>query len=160
LGRSETWLYNYTSSRRPLPDGSEFLCAPPGGGAIAAGNQRLKDFSGFSQTSECRLRQVKRTLVLFRRDLTEKPAKPLGSGLVSKQICNTLSAHGHGGFGRLIFDSSPTVIAKDASSSNEMSTSHFQDWSVVNSNSAASCTAKSRPDRVTFSANAGQFFGD
>ena len=42
------------------------------------------------------------------------------------------------GFGCLLFDSSPIFIAKDAPSSNEMSTNLFQDWSFLNSNSATS----------------------
>jgi hypothetical protein len=42
------------------------------------------------------------------------------------------------GFGCLLFDASPIFIAKDASSSNEMSTNLFQDWSFSNLNSATS----------------------
>jgi hypothetical protein len=42
------------------------------------------------------------------------------------------------GFGCLLFDSSLIFIAKDAPSSNEMSTSLFQDWSFLDSNSATS----------------------
>jgi hypothetical protein len=42
------------------------------------------------------------------------------------------------GFGCWLFDASPIFIAKDASSSNEMSTNLFQDWCFLNSNSATS----------------------
>jgi len=42
------------------------------------------------------------------------------------------------GFGCLLFDSSPIFIAKDAPSSNELSTNLFQDRSFLSSNSATS----------------------
>jgi hypothetical protein len=78
-------------------------------------------------------------------------------------------------FGYLLFDSSPIFIAKDAPSSNEMSTNLFQkhdselapfasrltpSWSFLNSNSATSRSSKSRQDRVTLSANFSQLSDD